>query len=112
MEAPFITLENPLKSIEINNEGNKYTCKIELIGELIQTNLFLDNKLKFKGNIFLEKIQSQIKAFFDYNINEIFEEINQLNFDNFLIIKENNKYKLKIEFIKKEKKYNYWIKWK
>ena len=73
---------------------------MELIKVLIQANLFLDNTLKYKGYIFLEKIQFQIKAFFDYNINEIYDEINQLNSINFIIIKGNNKYKLKIEFIK------------
>ena len=79
---------------------------MELIEELIQANLFLDNTLKYKGYIFLEKIQSQIKAFFDYNINEIYDEINQLNSINFIIIKGNNKYKLKIEFIILRKKRN------
>ena len=98
MEAPCITPENPIRSIEINNEGKKYYCTIEMIDELIEANIFLDKKLKFKGNIFLEKIQSQIKTFLDYNIYEIFEEINQLNSNRFLLIKENNKYKLKIEF--------------
>ena len=98
MEAPCITPENPIRSIEINNEGKKYYCTIEMIDELIEANIFLDKKLKFKGNIFLEKIQCQIKTFLDYNIYEIFEEINQLNSNRFLLIKENNKYKLKIEF--------------
>ena len=106
METPFIE-QNPLfssKSIEIINEGKKYICKFEIIEELLYINLFLEKKLKYKGNIFLEKIQSQIKAFFDYNINEIFEEISQLNSNNFSIIKEDNKYKLKIEFIILRKK--------
>jgi hypothetical protein len=84
--------------LELENEGQKYTCNIQIIDGLIQTNLYLEDKLKYRGNIFLEKIQCQIKAFFDYNINEIFDEINQLNNDNFSIIKENDKYKLKIEF--------------
>ena len=104
MEAIFITPESSLKSIEITYEGKKYICKIDLIEEFIQTNLFLDNKLKYKGDIFLEKIQSQIKTFLDYNIKEILEEINQLNSNNFSLIKENNKYKLKIEFIILRKK--------
>ena len=105
MEIPFITPDiSSLKSFEINNEGKKYICKIELMEELIQAYLFSDNKIKYKGNIFLEKIQSQIKAFFDFNINEIFEEINQLNTNNFSIIKEKNKYKLKIEFMILRKK--------
>ena len=106
METPITLPDKQLRSIEIINEGQKYICKIDIIGDLIQANIFLDTTLKFKGNIFLEKIQSQIKTFFDYNLNEIFEEINQLNSNNFSIIKENNKYKLKIEFIILRKKKN------
>ena len=98
-----------IKSINIEYEGRIYICKIEIIDEeLININIYLDNKLKYKGNIILEKIQIQIKTFLDYNINEIFEEINQIDNDNFKIIKENNKYKLKIKFIiLRRKKYLY-----
>ena len=79
------------KSIEIEYEGRAYICKIEIIDEeLININIYLDNKLKYKGNIYLENIQIQIKTFLDYNINEIYEEINKLNKNNFKIIKENN----------------------
>ena len=90
-----------LKSIEIENEGNKYTCKIHLINEILNISLYLNNNiLKYEGNITLNKIQNQIGAFNDYNINEIFEEINILNNNNFKIIKEkNNEYKLRIKFI-------------
>ena len=88
------------KSVQIEYEGIIYICKIEIKDEeLININIYLDNKLKYKGNICLEKIQIKIKTFLDYNINEIFEEINKLNNNNFIIIKENNKYKLKIKFI-------------
>ena len=59
-----------LKSLEINNEGN----------------------------ISLPRIQIQITTFINYNIKEIFEEINRLNVNNYKIIKDNNKYKLRIEF--------------
>jgi len=98
-----------IKIIEIQFEGVKYICKIKIIeDELININIYLDNKLKYKGYIFLEKIQIQIKAFLDYNISEIFEEINKLKNNNFSIIKENNKYILKIKFIiLRRKKYLY-----
>ena len=101
-----------IKLVNIEYEGIKYICKIEIIEEeIINIKIYLDNKLKYKGNIFLEKIQIQIKTFFDYNINEIFEEINKLNNNNFSIIKENNKHKLKIKFIiLRKKKYLYIIK--
>ena len=98
-----------IKIINIEYEGIKYICKIKIKEEeFINIKIYLDNKLKYKGNIFLEKIQMQIKTFLDYNINEIFEEINKLDTNNFSIIKENNKYKLKINFIiLRRKKYLY-----
>jgi len=97
------------KSVNIEYEGRIYICKIDIKNEeLININIYLDNRLKYKGNICLEKIQIKIKTFLDYNINEIFEEINKLNNNNFIIIKENNKYKLKIKFIiLRRKKYLY-----
>ena len=89
-----------IKSVNIEYEGRICICKIGIKDEeLINISIYLDNKLKYKGNICLEKIQIKIKTFLDYNINEIFEEINKLNNNNFIIIKENNKYKLKIKFI-------------
>jgi len=89
-----------VKSVHIEFEGRKYICKIEIKDEeLININIYLDNKLKYKGNICLQKIKIKIKEFLYYNISEIFEEINKLNNNNFIIIKENNKYKLKIKFI-------------
>ena len=106
METQFINADKSFISKEINNDGKNYICKIGLFEELIKINLFLDDELKYKGYIFLEKIQTQIKAFFDYNIYEIYDEINQLNSNNFTIIKENNKYKLKIELMILRKKKN------
>ena len=45
------------KSIEIEYEVRIYICKIENIDEeLININIYLDNKLKYKGNIYLENI--------------------------------------------------------
>ena len=99
-----------IKSIEIENEGNKYICKIQIIKQILNISLYINNNiLKYEGNITLNKIQNQIGTFNDYNINEIFEEINILNNNNFILIKENeNKYKLKIEFIiLRRKKYLY-----
>ena len=87
------------KIFELNNEGKNFICKIELIKEQILANLYLDRKLIYQGKIYLEQIQLQIKAFLDFNINQIFNEINQLNPKSFSISKEKNKYKLKIEFL-------------
>ena len=97
-----------IKSVEIENEGNKFICKIQIINQILNISIY-NNILKYEGNITLNKIQNQFGAFNDYNINEIFEEINILNNNNFMLIKENdNKYKLTIEFIiLRRKKYLY-----
>ena len=92
------------KTIEIKEGDIIYKCKIEIIKNFIQVLLYKDNILKYQGNIHVSKIQTQIYALTDYNINEIYEEINILNNNNFSIINEMNKYKLKIEFIILRKK--------
>ena len=99
MEDSLLTSNISLKNIEIENEGNKYICKIQIIKDILEISLFLNNILKYEGYITLNKIQNLIGAFIDYNINEIFEEINLLNYDNFILIKEINKYILKINLI-------------
>ena len=102
MEA--LILNQNSKTIEY--EGKKYNCKFQIIEEeSLDVSIYLLNSLKFKGNITLEKIKKQIIQLSESYINEIYEEIIQLDFDNFSIIKENDKYKLKIKliFLKKEK---------
>ena len=90
MEA--INRSSLIKLIEIKHEGIKYVCKIKIIEEdLINISIYLDNELKYQGNIFLEKIQAQVKTFIDYNITEIFEEINHLNI-NLNVIRNNDDY--------------------
>ena len=103
---------NIVKSIEIENKedkGKKYICKIQLINEILNVSLYMNNNMPIcEGNMTLNKIQNQIGAFNDYNINEIFEEINMLNNNSFNLIKENNKNKLEIIFmILRRKKYLY-----
>jgi len=107
MNSSIVNLS--LKTIEIENERNKYMCKIQLIKEILNISIYINNNiLKYEGNIALNKIQNQIGAFNDYNMNDIFEEINILNNNNFKIIKENNEYKLRIKFIiLRRKKYLY-----
>ena len=104
MKAPILNQNISLKKLEIENEGNKYICKIHIIKELLEISLFLDNSLKYEGYISLPQIQTSIGVI-DYNINEIFEEIKLLDSNCFLLIKELNEYILKIKFIifRKEK---------
>ena len=72
METTKSAEDLSLKIIEIESEGNKYICKIQVINHLIYISIYLENTLKFSGCISLPKIQNQIIAFFYYNIHEIF----------------------------------------
>ena len=100
MEAPIATPDSLLKikKISLEKEGKTYICKIQIIKEFLEVSIFLENLLKYEGEISLFKIQNQIGTFIDYNINEIFEEIYLLELNNFSLIKESNKFNLKIEF--------------
>ena len=97
MEAPIYTQNFFIKNVEIDFEWMKYYCKIQIIKDFIVVSL--ESKVKYEGYIHISKIQNQIIAFGDCNINKIFEEINLLNDDCFSLIKEKDKYKLKIKFI-------------
>ena len=94
MDAPALNSHVITKVIEY--DGNTYICEFKINKESIDASIFLQNSLKFKVNITKKKIKSQF-IFYDSKINEAFEGINQLDTDNFAIIKENNKYKLKIK---------------
>ena len=90
---------NDSKIIQLNNGDKNYKCKIQIIQNFLQASLYSGDELKLQGNIHLSKIQTQIKAFIEYSIKEIFEEINLLNNNSFNLIKDMNKYSLQIEFI-------------
>ena len=108
MEEKCPVINTDIKTIEIKEGENKYKCQLQTIKDFLQISLFIGDDLKYEGNIHLSKIQNQIYAFMDYNINEFFEEINLLNPESFSIIKDDNKYKLNIEFtILRRKKYIY-----
>ena len=106
LEAPLLTFDpkTSIKEIRIENEGKKFICKAQAIKEFLHISLLLDKALIYEGYISLLKIQTQI-GIIDYNMNEIFGEIYILNDDNFSLIKEEGKYKLKIKFLilRKEK---------
>jgi len=88
-----------VKTIEIKEGENKYKCQLQTFKDFLQVAIFQKENLKLEGNIHTSKIQNQIGTFRDYNIKEIFEEINLLNSESFNLVKEANKYKLKIEFL-------------
>ena len=60
MEESKLTLL--IKSIEIENEGNKYICKIQIIRQILNNiliSLYVNkNILKYEGNITINKIQN------------------------------------------------------
>ena len=99
MEAPLATLSPLTKTLELEYQNQKFICKIQTIEDSLDVSLFLKNTLKYKGDTSLYIIKEQIHAFSDYNINVVFDEIMLLNQENFLLIKEYDKYKLKIKFI-------------
>jgi len=105
MENKVMTPNLNIKTFEIKEGENNYKCQIQIIKNFLQVSIYLDNKLKYEGNISLQKIQNQIILFSYYNINEIYEEINLLNDDNFKIVKGDNKYEFKIKFIILRRKY-------
>ena len=98
MEKVILTPNKFLKVLELNEGENKFKCQIQIIKNFLQVSMFTGNILKHEGSISLYKIRNQICAFTNYNINDIFEEIILLHSDNFSLIKEANKYQLKIEF--------------
>ena len=83
MEAPIITRNSFLNTIEIEYNEEKYTCKFKIIEESIYVSIFLLNILKFKGSITLEKIKEQNFHFSENNIEDVLEELNHLNLQNF-----------------------------
>ena len=98
MEAPTPSLNSLSKAVEILYERKKFLCNFKIIEESIDVSLFLFNSLKYKGSITLDKIRTQILTFSECYINGIFEEIIKLDSDNFSIIKESDKYILKVKF--------------
>ena len=103
MEQICPTPNTGIKTIEINESGNRYKCHIQTIKDFIQISLFINDNNKQEGRIHLSQIQTQL-CFYNFNINEIFEDINLLNDKSFSIIKKEDKYILKIEFIILRKK--------
>ena len=72
----------------------------------MQITLNLQDELKYEGRISLSNIQNQLPVFNDYQLEEIFYIISRLNISSFKLIKELNKFILKIEFnILNRKKY-------
>ena len=104
MDQICLQANTGIKTIEINESGIRYKCQIQTIKDFIQISLFINDNNKQEGKIHISQIQNQIFTFMSYNINEIFEDISLLNNKSFSIIKKEDKYILKIEFIILRKK--------
>lgn len=83
--------------MEINFENKDYTCKIETANEKkINVELAEIGLLKYKGNLSLEEVYSQIPAFTDYTIEECIASIEDLEKEKFILKTESEKLKLDI----------------
>ena len=102
------TPNNDIKEIEINEEDKKYKCFLEPIKDYIHISIYDNNKIKYKGNIHIYNVLYNL-GLYNFNIEDIFKEIYILNKKKFNIIKDKNKYQLKIEFKILNKKRNIYI---
>ena len=98
MENPASKQDSCFKNIQIESNKKNNILKIQVAENLIEIVIFVDNRSVYKGNISKENISNQIIIFTKYNIDEIFEEISFLESNCFNIVKEHEKYKLKIKF--------------
>ena len=114
MEVCGRTTNINIKTFEIKEGEDIFKCEMQIIKNILQITLYLEDKEKYENNISLLQMQNQIITFNEYNINEIFKEINKLNIDKFRLMKESNKYKLKLELniLDKKKYLNIYIKMK
>ena len=98
-----------LKNVEIVFEGNSYSCELKPdTNDSISCNIYLNGLPNFEGKIALKDIYSQIPAFDEYSMEEIFNVLNDVEKDKFELVNSSNQYKLKIliKVIKKMKELN------
>jgi len=98
------TPNDNIKEIELILENIKYKCEIKKKKEdngCLNISIYNKN-IKYKGYIHIYNIQYQLGVL-KYNIDDIFNEIYRYN-NKIKLIKDMNKYKLRIEFIILNKK--------
>ena len=101
------TPNDNIKEIELILENIKYKCEIQKKEKDDHVD-YLDisvynNQIKYKGLIHIYNIEYQLGVL-NYNIDDIFKSIYILNNNKFKLKKDDNKYKLEIEFIILDKK--------
>ena len=97
------------KNVEIVFEGNSYSCELKPdTNDSIACNIYQNGLPNFEGKIALKDIYSQIPAFDEYSMEEIFNVLNDVEKDKFELVNSSNQYKLKIliKVIKKMKELN------
>ena len=104
MEEVEILGETPndnIKEIELIERNIKYKCEIKKekddLGDYLDISVY-NNKIKYKGRIHIYYIQYQLGVLY-YDIDDIYRSIYILNKNKFKLMKDGNKYQLKIELI-------------
>ena len=86
------------KKLDLIFEDKTYSCEIKAENdELIICKIYQDIILNFEGKISLKEIYSQISAFDEYTMEELFKVINDLEKENFELLNSSNQFKLKIK---------------
>ena len=99
-----------LKNVEIVFEGNTYSCELKPdTNDSIICNICQNGLSNFEGKITLKDVYSQIKAFEDYSMEELFTVLKDIEKDKFELINSSDKYNLKIsiQVLKKNKRIKY-----
>ena len=94
-----------MSKIEIEFNSYKFNIEIKIESNCINFFILSHNFKNFQGCLSFEEIISQISLFEDYNIQEIYEILKELNSEKFILNENSGKYQLniKINILKKEK---------
>ena len=96
------TPNDNIKEIELIEGNIKYICEIKKDkddhGDYLDISIYNNNKIKYKGCIHIYEIENKLSVL-NYNIDNIFNSIYILNNNKFKLMKDDNEYKLRIEFI-------------
>ena len=92
------TQNHNIKQLEFIEDNINYKYQIKINKEYLHVSSINDNKIKYEGTLHISNIQYHL-GIYNYNINEIFDAIYILNNNKFDLIKDVNKYILKIELL-------------
>ena len=78
-----------LKKTQIDFDGKLFSCEISPgNNESLKCKIYQDDFLNFEGKLSLKELYSQIPAFDEYSMEEIFNVLNDIEKDKFEIIKK------------------------